>query len=116
MPVTEVVDFWLILSPTEILPVGVPLNFIAYREENWLSVNVLVDPYVSGLFKIPIWANLVSIGKSFVESSNLEYAKILSVPSSLYKSYPWPFDGGIIGISLAAEDAVWLIDPRSTIP
>jgi len=64
----------------------------------------------------PIWENFVSVGKSLVESSNLVYNKTLSDPSSLYGSYPCPFDGGIIGINFAGVPrVVALIGPRSTI-
>ena len=37
-----------------------------------------------GFFIILICENLVSVGKSFVESSNLAKIKSLSVPNSLY--------------------------------
>ena len=113
---------WLISTPT----VGsVPVteeNFIAFKDENWFSLKIEVpDPTIVGFLTIPIWANFVSIGKSLVESSNLAYIKILSVPNSLYKSYPCPLDGGMIGIKLANEPwalvaIFWLIDPKSTCP
>ena len=83
---------------------GVPVGetiFIALTDEKSFAVKTDVDPIDVGFLITLICANLVSVGKSFVESSNLAYTKILSVPSSLYKSKPWPLDGGIIGINLA---------------
>ena len=72
----------------------------AKSDENVLSVKVCPDPTnFSGFFIIPTWANFVSIGKSLVESSNLAYNNTLSVPNSVYTSYPCPLDGGIIGIN-----------------
>ena len=44
------------------------------KDENLASVNTVVDdPAWFGFLIIPICANLVSIGKSLVESSNLAY-------------------------------------------
>ena len=60
------------------------LNLIPDKDENLASVNVVVDdPAWFGFLIIPIWANFVSIGKSFVESSKRAYTKTLSAPSSL---------------------------------
>ena len=63
--------------------VNAEVNFAAYNDEYSLPVNVVIPEENSfGFFKIPTWANWVSIGKSLVESSNLAYIKILSQPSS----------------------------------
>ena len=47
------------------------LNFTACNDEKLLSVKVNAVPTLVGFFTIPTCANFVSIGKSFVESSNL---------------------------------------------
>ena len=58
-------------------------NFSACKDEYVLSVKVTDVPTFVGFFTIPTCANLVSIGKSFVESSNLAYTMTLSVPNSV---------------------------------
>ena len=62
----------VIFSPIEGVPVG-EITLTALTDENWLAVNVIVEPtpLIVGFLIILIWANLVSVGKSFVESSNL---------------------------------------------
>ena len=54
--------------------VGVPVGdttLIALTDEKSLAVNVAVEPIEVGFLIILICANFVSVGKSFVESSNL---------------------------------------------
>ena len=47
-------------------------NFIEYRFEKVLSVYIdEADPATVGFLRMPICANFISVGKSFVESSNL---------------------------------------------
>ena len=63
--------------------VGVPVGetiFIALTDEKSFAVKTDVDPIDVGFLITLICANLVSVGKSFVESSNLAYTNILSVP------------------------------------
>ena len=75
----------------EVLLVGVPVGetiFIALTDEKSFAVKTDVDPIDVGFLITLICANLVSVGKSFVESSNLAYTKILSVPNSSYRSNP----------------------------
>ena len=79
-PVTD----WVIPVPTTGVPVNVEVSLIAPRDEYWFSVKTTVsEEYMVGFFIIPTCENLVSIGKSFVESSNLAYINILSVPNSV---------------------------------
>ena len=59
----------LISSPTFGFP-EIVSNFIACNEEKVLSVYVTEVPTFVGFFTIPTCENFVSIGKSFVESSN----------------------------------------------
>ena len=66
--------------------VGVPvtvLNLKACKDEKVVPVKVLAVPTSVGFFTIPTCANFVSVGKSFVESSNLAYINTLSVPNSV---------------------------------
>ena len=66
---------WVILSPIAGTVVVSPLteeNLNAPREENWFCSKIeLAVPIVVGFLTIPICPNLVSVGKSLVESSNL---------------------------------------------
>ena len=64
------VNTCLISSPTSATPVTVS-NLIACNDEYVLSVYVTEVPTLVGFLTIPTCANFVSIGKSFVESSNL---------------------------------------------
>ena len=66
----ETVRTCLISSPTWGIPVTVS-NLIACNEEYVLSVYVTDVPTFVGFLTTPTCENLVSIGKSFVESSNL---------------------------------------------
>ena len=58
---------WVISSPTTGDSVVVS-NFTACNDEKVLSVYVIDVPTLVGFLIIPTWENLVSIGKSFVES------------------------------------------------
>ena len=60
----------LIFSPITGVPVGETI-FIALTDEKSFAVYIDVDPIDVGFFIILICANLVSVGKSLVESSNL---------------------------------------------
>ena len=42
------------------------------KEENWDPVDIPTTSYLLGFLIIPTCAKCVSVGKSFVESSNLE--------------------------------------------
>ena len=56
---------------------------MAFVPENWLSLKILVELPLKGFLTTEICANLVSVGKSLSESSNLAYNNTLSVPNSL---------------------------------
>ena len=72
LPVPTVLTSCSIISP--ILTSEEDGNVFRYNDltdEYWVWLYISVEPIEVGFLTIPIWANLVSIGKSFVESSNL---------------------------------------------